>query len=229
MANESSATALLMTPERPTERRKRVLSDYVAHRLRAEKKTYVAPAKGVRPSKAKEGHGYFAMIAKATGFSPAHVSTVAEGTKNVGEDFGVALATHWEVGDLKALEAAAEEWAMGRSPGPRDRVIDYGRQSPNLERVLKSYTRHRVELGEAEADLIERQAEQWAALGGHDQTEEGWKGHLDSLVNAAVLFKLRASVGVAPPPVPAGGHPDPGKTSRDEFPPAPKKTKGKKR
>lgn len=84
---------------RPSEERAVVVSAYVSDRLTTEKKA--------------EGRGYIARVAKRTGFSPPHVSTVADG-KSCGEDFGNALAKFWNFKNLDALTDAAREWAKTR-------------------------------------------------------------------------------------------------------------------
>lgn len=85
-----------MTNERPSIRRKRILSAYVQDRMKREEEV--------------AGRGYGAKVADATGFTTATASAAKEGKRGVGQDFAEALAKYWGFSGVDALHAEAENW-----------------------------------------------------------------------------------------------------------------------
>lgn len=102
--------------ERPSDRRRRAVTAYVVDRLRREADAY--------------GRGFGALLAKKTGFTPAHVSTVLSDQRAPGQDFCDALAHYWtDLGSYAALELAAEKWFGSTSAAvvrSQSRIRDIG-------------------------------------------------------------------------------------------------------
>lgn len=80
---------------RASERRGAV-TEYAEHRLTRERE--------------ESGRGYVARVARKTGFSPAHVSNVANGRAPLGEDFELALSKLWNFPSVTALRQEAQKW-----------------------------------------------------------------------------------------------------------------------
>lgn len=104
--------------ERESERRKRILTPYVADRLKHEEKKY--------------GRGFVAHVARATDFTPSAISTAKEGNRNVGADLGPALATFWGFKSVDDLLRAAEAWAKAN-----DINIAPASSSPELAKAVE--------------------------------------------------------------------------------------------
>lgn len=106
-ANKTAATDYGMGAERPSKRRQRVLSAYVADRLGREKQEWADAHGG-------SDRGFQAHVAKSTTFTPSHVSSAIRNLRGVGEDFADALARYWGVGGYIELARLASEWEEER-------------------------------------------------------------------------------------------------------------------
>lgn len=151
--------------EKPSVWRKRVLTPYVADRL-----------KRAHDEQPNRGHGYWQEVADATGLTRTHVSTVANGKKNVGEDFALALAGYWKV-DLKTLTREANEWSEKQALRLADRLVVPDRQITSLS----AFFARRKDLTEAETSLL--MAEGFVLK--EAPSEDHWARRIDELRAAA--------------------------------------------
>ncbi len=87
-----------MSPRRANQRR--AVAAYVRQRLRAE----CATERGVA-----------ARIAKATGFTSAHLTNVQKAERGIGDDFAHAIGTYWGM-TYQQLEDEAQRWAAEHLP-----------------------------------------------------------------------------------------------------------------
>lgn len=109
--------------KRRSERRK-IVGAYVRERLRSECTV----------------RGAAANIARATGFSTAHVTNVQKQDRGVGDDFAEAIARYWGM-TYAQLEEEAQRWWAERQPTPQEVEAD---PSPNRSRAAQLAREDRV-------------------------------------------------------------------------------------
>ena len=85
---------------RPSDERRGAITDYIAHRI----------------AELSVQRGWIASVARATGFSAPHISSIKSGTKGAGDDFIDAIAPHLGFRDAAHLKAHARD--PDTVPGP---------------------------------------------------------------------------------------------------------------
>lgn len=154
MAKNDADTSADMAKQRPSEARRDVVAKYISARLGREK--------------SKAERGYQAQLARDTGFAPAHISNVIDGSRAPGEDFVRALADKWQL-SLDELAERAKHW-LAHGWAESDQPTRFTNRERAIECVGHEYSKEAV-----------RRVRELRPRAGTDMPVRWWLRHMELL------------------------------------------------
>lgn len=112
-----------------------------------------------RLTRENNGRGFQAKLAKATGFTTAHISNVLSKGASIGDDFKRAMAKYWGISvDQLEAEAGVE---IPASPGRESRVVFDERYPARAEAIALVRDLVRPAAIDAAMTICRQEASQW--------------------------------------------------------------------